>query len=269
MTIESQLGSAIDHEGFTRYLAGDEARKIVTGLSALDYGHAMEPLALAAIRATAPLLAKANDADEYNAIATCTVTSATFTLRRMALEMVVGGGSRPGGTSPLMVAIAISLKLEELDGLNLPAVDGETRHRLVKLAEKSSKPLDERRLNPLLPWRENLLFAALKERNSRDLAAIDQVLLKRLRTTPLDADVIDSGFDYAVGRQGGRLSGGQQQMIGLGRALLSSARFLRPRRTEFGLSSPASPNSDGSAEVQIRIARRDRHHPRLRPGARL
>ena len=226
MAIESQLGSAIDHEAFTRFLAGDEARKIVTALSTLDYGRAMEPLALAAMRATAPLLAKANDADEYNAIATCTVTSATFTLRRMALEMVVGGGSRPGGTSPLLVAIAISLKLEELEGSNLPAVDGELRQRLAALAEKFSQPLDERRLNPLLPWRENLLFAALKERNSRDLAAIDHVLLKRLRTTPLDADVIDSGFDYAVGRQGGRLSGGQQQMIGLGRALLSGARFL-------------------------------------------
>ena len=269
MAIESQLGSAIDHEAFTRYLAGDEARKIVTGLANLDYGRAMEPLALAAMRATAPLLAKANDADEYNAIATCTLDSATFTLRRMALEMVTGGGSRPGGTSPLLVAIAISLKLEELDGSSLPAVEGESRQRLAALAEKFSQPLDERRLNPLLPWRENLLFAALKERNSRDLAAIDHVLLKRLRTTPLDAER-DRRRLRLCGRTTGRQAFGRPAADDRPRPGVAFRRSVPgPRRTELGLSSPASPNSDGGVETRIRIAWRDRHHPRLRPRARL
>jgi ABC-type transport system involved in cytochrome bd biosynthesis fused ATPase/permease subunit len=38
--------------------------------------------------------------------------------------------------------------------------------------------------------------------------------------------VIEAGLDYAVGRQGGRLSGGQQQLVALGRALLRAAPFL-------------------------------------------
>ena len=123
MAIESQLGSAVDQEAFTKRLAGDGGRKIVTGLSALDYGRAMAALGFATLRATAPLLAKAGDADEYNAIATYKLDPSTFTLRRMALEMASGDAPPPGPPSPLLVAIAISLKLEELESGAFPAAE--------------------------------------------------------------------------------------------------------------------------------------------------
>jgi ABC-type transport system involved in cytochrome bd biosynthesis fused ATPase/permease subunit len=86
--------------------------------------------------------------------------------------------------------------------------------------------LESDRLTPLLTWRENLLFAAPDRANFRRLAQLDRVLLDHLQTTGLDAAVIEAGLDYPVGRQGGRLSGGQQQLVALGRALLSQAPFL-------------------------------------------
>jgi ABC-type transport system involved in cytochrome bd biosynthesis fused ATPase/permease subunit len=78
----------------------------------------------------------------------------------------------------------------------------------------------------MLPWRENLLFAAPDPANTRRLAQVDAVLLGHLQNTPLDNAVIEAGLDYPIGRQGGRLSGGQQQLVALGRALLTPGPFL-------------------------------------------
>ena len=81
-------------------------------------------------------------------------------------------------------------------------------------------------MNPLLSWRENLLFAAPGSANTRRLEQLDRAILDHLRHSPLYPAVLEAGLDYAVGRLGGRLSGGQQQLVALGRALLSPAPYL-------------------------------------------
>ncbi len=228
MAIESQLVCAVDQEAFASRLANNDSRKIATVLAGLSYGREMAPLAFGALRITAPLLARAGSADEYNGIATFKLDPAIFMLRKMALDMVADGSDvpPPGPPSPLLVAIALSLRLEELDNKPPPGAAADAVPHLNKLVEGVSRPLDPDRINPLLPWRENILFAAPSAENVRELSKVDNVLLERLKTTPLDAEVIEAGLDYPVGRQGGRLSGGQQQLIGLGRTLLTPARFL-------------------------------------------
>ncbi|MGD1037573.1 MAG: ABC transporter transmembrane domain-containing protein [Roseiarcus sp.] len=251
MAIESQLDCAIDREPFCRYLASDAARKIVTSLAKLDYGRGMAPLAHATLRATAPLLAKVANVDEYNGVSTFKLDPSIFTLRRMAIETLSGDDAPPmGPPSPLLVAIAISLKLEELAQPGFPEATDPAVEGLRALAEGFSAPLDETQVNSLLPWRDNLLFATPAGPNSRDLLKIDHALIDRLKTTPLDAEVIESGFDYPVGRLGGRLSGGQQQLIGLGRVLLTDAMFLI-------LDEPSSAFHPQLRQAAVRVLKRE------------
>jgi ABC-type transport system involved in cytochrome bd biosynthesis fused ATPase/permease subunit len=135
-------------------------------------------------------------------------------------------GPRSGPPHPLLVAVALSARIEELEGIALPVPDAGARTQLERLAAGIARRLRMDQLNPLLTWRENLLFAAADPANLRRLAQLDRVLLAHLRDQPLDAAVVEAGLDYAVGRQGGRLSGGQQQLVALGRALLNPAPFL-------------------------------------------
>jgi len=224
MALESQLGCAVDQTELARRLVSAEGREPVRALAALDYGAAMAPLGRALMRQTAPLLAQAASAEEYNRVAAVPLDAATWQLRMAAL----GAADAPelGPPPAVLVAVALSARLEELEDANLPPADADARRQLDALSAGIAAPLETDQLNPRLTWRENLLFAAPDRANMRRLAQLDRVLLGHLQHTPLDAAVIEAGLNYAIGRQGGRLSGGQQQLVALGRALLSTAPFL-------------------------------------------
>jgi ABC-type multidrug transport system fused ATPase/permease subunit len=228
MTIESQLGCAVDQAVLAERLTSPVGRAPVRALAALPYGRAMVPLAAALIRQTAPLLAQAGTPDDYNRIAVAKLDPRIWQLRSAALEAVMGSPDGPPSNAPqpLLVAVALSARLEELDNATLPAPDTEARRHLDTLVGGITRPLQADRLNPLLTWRENLLFAVPDPANTQRLAQLDRVLLDHLATAPLDGAVVEAGLDYPVGRQGGRLSGGQQQLVALGRALLNPAPFL-------------------------------------------
>jgi ABC-type transport system involved in cytochrome bd biosynthesis fused ATPase/permease subunit len=133
----------------------------------------------------------------------------------------------PGaGANPLLVAVAISARIEELEGAALPLPDAAARSQLEAIVAGISYPFQMDALNPMLTWRENLLFAAPDPSNMRRLEQVDRLVMEHLSGSPVDAAVLEAGLDYQVGRQGGRLSGGQQQLVALGRALLSRAPFL-------------------------------------------
>jgi ABC-type multidrug transport system fused ATPase/permease subunit len=228
MAIESQLACAADQAIIARRLTSSSGRPPVRALASLSYGRQMAPIATALIRQTAPLLTKSGSAEDYNRIATCAIAPDIFMLRASALDLVMGMSDGPprGPPQPLLVAIALSARLEELGDLAPPEADEDALPHLQKLVAGISRPLDPAKINPLLPWRENLLFAAPDSENARRLAQADGVLLERLAATPLDAALIEAGLGYPVGRQGARLSGGQQQLIALGRALLTPAPFV-------------------------------------------
>ena len=81
-------------------------------------------------------------------------------------------------------------------------------------------PLEKGSLNPTMSWRDNLIFARLQITNSRQAQKIDEALLKLMREDPWKAIFVRQGLGYEVGRNGCRLSGGQCQLVALGRALL-------------------------------------------------
>jgi ABC-type branched-subunit amino acid transport system ATPase component len=225
MALESQLGCAVDQAELARRLVSADGREPVRTLAALSYGAAMAPLGRALIRQTAPLLAQSGSADDYNRVAAVPLDPATWQLRMAALD--AAGAPDNGGPPPaVLVAVALSARLEELDDAPVPAADADARRQLEALTAGIATPLETDRLNPRLTWRENLLFAAPDRANARRLVQLDRVLLGHLQRTQLDAAVVEAGLDYAIGRQGGRLSGGQQQLVALGRALLSPAPFL-------------------------------------------
>ena len=228
MAIESQLACAVDQAALVRRLSSPIGREPLRSLAASSFGLDMAERALALVRQTAPMLTRAGNFDEYNRIAALKIDPAIFQSRMAALDIATSSPDGPlaGPANPILVALGLSARLEELDTDELPPPQAGARAQLEKLVAGISHPLEADRINPLLPWRENLLFAVPDRANIRRLTQVDRVLLDRLQTTSLDGAVIDSGLDYPVGRLGGRLSGGQQQLVALGRALLSSAPFL-------------------------------------------
>ena len=225
MAIENQLGCAVDQAALAACLISQPGREPVKALAAMDYGREMAPYAIALIRQTAPLLAQASNPDDYNRIAAGKLDPGIWQLRAAALDMVMGADAPPSGGQPhpLLVAVALSARLEELENAAMPVPDDAARKQLTILAAGISRPLRADQLNPLLSWRENLLFAAPEPANTRRSEQLDRVLLEHLAGLPLDAAVIEAGLDFPVGRQGGRMSGGQQQLVALSRALLSPA----------------------------------------------
>ncbi len=228
MLIEGQLGCAADQEEIARRLTSAHSREAVRALASGAFGQQMAELAAALVRRTAPLLAQAGSPDDYNRIASAKIEVGTWQLRSAALDALSRPSAAPPGAaaSPLLVAVAISARIEELEGDALPAPDAAARSQLEAIVAGISHRFEPDAINPMLSWRENLLFAAPDPGNVRRLEQVDRLVMDHLRGSPVDGAVLEAGLDYQVGRQGGRLSGGQQQLVALGRALLSPSPFL-------------------------------------------
>lgn len=241
MLIEGLLGCAADQEEIARRLTSAHSREAVRALAATPFGQQMSAIAEALVRQTAPLLAQAGSPDDYNRIAAVKIEEGTWQLRSAALDALTRQAAPPGedapqpqparmppgaGANPLLVAVAISARIEELEGAALPLPDAAARSQLEAIVAGIAFPFQMDALNPMLTWRENLLFAAPDPSNMRRLEQVDRLVMEHLSGSPVDAAVLEAGLDYQVGRQGGRLSGGQQQLVALGRALLSRAPFL-------------------------------------------
>ena len=154
----------------------------------------------------------------------------------MALERKRSSWS-VSGTSELkgrLVRIGLTSKLSEAQETALPGegqLDRETLEKwrknddgalnlLRKELEGCFSPLKKDALNPTLSWRDNLLFARLHLTNNRQGRKVDEALLELMKRPEWNESFVRQGLLYRVGRNGSRLSGGQCQLVSMGRSLL-------------------------------------------------
>jgi branched-chain amino acid transport system ATP-binding protein len=150
------------------------------------------------------------------------------TLNVQAGETVALLGTNGNGKSTLMKCIA-GLVRPRRGGLSL-TVDG-VPHDLTRLSVEAIVDLgvalvpEGRRLFPRLTVAENLMLGAFRKAARRD---IERNLALAFATFPMLAE--------RKKQLAGTLSGGQQQMLALGRALMSSPRLLLIDEPSVGLS---------------------------------
>jgi ABC-type multidrug transport system fused ATPase/permease subunit len=235
--IEHLLNCAIDHARFPAHLLSRPAEAILYRFAAESSARDLTRLARVLMQRTAPLLEQAAGPEAYNGVASVMIDPAVWQLRMMALQFIgMAPASRDGDTrsAALLAAIALSTRMDELDyeltemlqSSQQAARSASTDAIMRQLVEGLAEPLDAMRLNSLLTWRDNLLFAIPDRVNARRTAQVDQLLTERLRGAPLDPLVLEAGLNYGTGRLGGRLSGGQRQLLALARVLISSAGFV-------------------------------------------
>jgi len=98
--------------------------------------------------------------------------------------------------------------------------------RLRQLLQPHWLDFDQREIHPYLDWRENLLFGAALFSNHRLRREMDMCIEGILAQAPWNDFFVEQGMEFSVGHNGSRLSGGQRQLVALGRALFRNTRVL-------------------------------------------
>ena len=154
-------------------------------------------------------------------------------LRGVSLDVATGEtvallGTNGNGKSTLMKCVA-GLVRPERGTLSL-TIDGQT-HDLTRLTAEAIVDLgvamvpEGRRLFPRLTVLENLMLGAFRKEARRNIAGN---LALAFETFPV--------LRGLQGQLAGTMSGGQQQMLAIARALMSSPRLLLIDEQSFGLS---------------------------------
>ena len=226
--VENLLNSAVDHARFAARLLSRPAETVLRTLAKETSARSLIQVARELMQNTAPLLEQAAGPEAYNGMASVMIEPTVWQLRSMALQFtdpVAPIDSNDTRSAAILLAIALTTRIEELDH-ELPETAPEFRVLLRPLVNDLAEPLDAAHLNSLLTWRENLLFAVPDRANARRTAQIDHLMADRLRGAALDRYILEAGLNAATGRLGGRLSGGQRQLLALARVLVSSAQFV-------------------------------------------
>jgi branched-chain amino acid transport system ATP-binding protein len=154
-------------------------------------------------------------------------------LRGVSLHVEAGEtvallGTNGNGKSTLMKCVAGLVRPQR--GSLVLTIDG-TAHDLAKLSPEAIVDLgvamvpEGRRLFPKLTVLENLMLGAFRKAARRD---IDKNLTQAFETFPVLKDLKK--------QLAGTMSGGQQQMLAIARALMSSPRLLLVDEPSVGLS---------------------------------
>ncbi len=88
------------------------------------------------------------------------------------------------------------------------------------------QPFGHDATHPYLNWRDNLLYATARAPDQRLRRELENRIAALLAHGPWQEFFIEQGTAFEVGHGGSRLSGGQRQLIALGRALLRDTPIL-------------------------------------------
>ncbi|MEX6506203.1 ATP-binding cassette domain-containing protein [Jiella sp. M17.18] len=94
-------------------------------------------------------------------------------------------------------------------------------------------------INPAASVQDNILFGRIVTRFAEAAARINTVLIETLRETGLSEVVFEIGLGFDIGSGAKRLSAGQQQKLGVARALLKRPDLLVMNRPLSALDGPS------------------------------
>ena len=193
-------------------------------------GQELIKFAMGVIEQTRQILERSGTYDAYSELAPFQIAMPVWRLRSELARM--GPLDRPPPPFQFdLLLIGLAAAPRELDTFHQaelgPRLEAPDCKDFATLATEcfgtALEPLDAARVNTHLSWRDNLLFGAPEATNTRVASEVDAVLLKSLAARKLDRDLLQSGLSYQVGRQGKRLSGGQQRLVSLCRTFLQDS----------------------------------------------
>ena len=237
--LESLLGGRANRSAAVAALLGKkgDAAPLRT-LAEGELGKRLVPLARQLLRESQNLL-RLDSFALYAQLAPRPLDPRLWQLRSTHLHLALADGeSAPRQTKAkelehaALLAIALtSSAIEQPDADEVEAVLGELAgHRdleqLTELLDECWSPFAAESVHPYLSWRENLVFGAFEATSSRTGRLVEQTLLELLAEDELREVFTRLGLRFEIGRQGGNLSGGQGQLVALGRALLRRAPVL-------------------------------------------
>ena len=214
--LEGLLAGACDRERATRRILG---HRPMASLVESPLGQALVARGRLLVQSTSALLGIATHA-AYARLAPQPVSEPLWRLRQRALA-ASGIDAPPLEDAWRFACVALTSSIGEVgDEWQAPSHPAAARQRLAALVGDALIPFDDQRFHPHLTWRENLSFAAVNVGNRRAEQRLQQSILEGIAAAKLEATLTRAGLRSEVGRGGLRLSGGQRQLVSLGRALL-------------------------------------------------
>lgn len=221
------LGGSIDSQALLAMTETPAGTGKLTSLFTEELANSLVEIAGLAMQSTQELLARFRDADAYNRVAPVQLEPANWKLRSR-LAMFARDPNPPAKAREALIVVGLlvapsEIEDEELTG-RLRSIWAQDVSALPEVLNRDLSipvhPFTESQIDPRLTWRDNLLFAVSSVPQQRKNSEIDRILLETVKDTPIEDVLIKRGFSYNVGKGGRSLSGGQRQMICLGRTLL-------------------------------------------------
>jgi ABC-type multidrug transport system fused ATPase/permease subunit len=217
--LESLLGGACDRGRTIQALLDRRNAPAIGPLLATGLGDELVGRGQDVLRSSRHLLAIPN-VHVYRQLAPVPLDERLWSLRSSNLALA--------DLPPPSIEASRTLALIALTSSPAESAAGEqawNRHRdgaapLRGLLGGAFRPFQLEAVHPHLTWRENLVFGAVDAPNSRAEMLSDQALLELVEREGMGEAFTRWGLEFGIGRQGANLSGGQGQLVALGRALL-------------------------------------------------
>lgn len=220
--LESVMKGRCDRAVTKERLLARAARSELDAVVDSELGRALEPVVRAALARVRPLLALPTY-QQFTTLTPVAVDEDIWTLRRSLLD---APAELTSGQQLALVRVGLTLTRSELaEGEQLALDAGAETSRSAKVALErlfgdAVRGFDAGRIHPFLTWRENIVFGDVITSNGRAEQQVDQALLDLMNEHGVWPALTRAGLDYAVGRGGTKLSGGQRQLVALTRTLM-------------------------------------------------
>jgi len=220
--LEAVMNGRCDRTLTKERLFARASRSQLDALIHSELGRALEPVVRAALARVRPLLALPT----YQQFATLTPVAVDEDLWKLRASLLDAPAELTTEQQLVLVRVGLTLTRSEIEDGELVVLQAATeKSRSAKAALESLlgdalRGFDAKRIHPFLTWRENIVFGDVITANGRAEQQVDQALLDLMKEHNLWPALTRAGLDYAVGRGGTKLSGGQRQLVALTRTLM-------------------------------------------------